>query len=133
MASSGSSWERLLLWALLLAARLAWEFFRASMFDRAERSEPTALETPRPQPAAAPPPPPPPPPVRREIPVVAAPPSPGQFVGRNAGKGGTCQVCECALEDGLTACPDCATVHHDECWTWAGGCSTYACPRRRAA
>lgn len=38
-----------------------------------------------------------------------------------------CQVCGDLLRDGLVECPRCDTVHHADCWTYAGACSTYAC------
>lgn len=36
--------------------------------------------------------------------------------------GGLCQVCGGARS---------STPHHDDCWTYAGECSTFACRERR--
>lgn len=40
---------------------------------------------------------------------------------------GSCPVCEHPLGDAPRLCATCATPHHGECWTYFGGCSTYAC------
>ena len=40
---------------------------------------------------------------------------------------GNCPVCEHPLGDATRRCGSCATPHHAECWTYFGGCSTYAC------
>lgn len=40
---------------------------------------------------------------------------------------GNCPVCEHPLDDSPRRCGACATPHHAECWTYFGGCSTYAC------
>lgn len=45
---------------------------------------------------------------------------------------GQCQVCGGGMEEGVVLCSDCRTPHHRECWSYAGGCSTYACGGRRA-
>lgn len=43
-----------------------------------------------------------------------------------------CQVCDSGLGQGsVVYCVRCATPHHDECWTYAGQCSTFACRERR--
>ena len=45
-----------------------------------------------------------------------------------------CPPCGCAIvmDELVTSCPACGTVHHAECWTRNGGCGTYACaPARR--
>lgn len=41
----------------------------------------------------------------------------------------TCQFCFCATgtADGLTACPECHSVYHTECWEENGGCAVYGC------
>lgn len=40
-----------------------------------------------------------------------------------------CQVCgeAIAVEEGAVFCRDCGTAHHEECFRYAGRCSTYAC------
>lgn len=39
-----------------------------------------------------------------------------------------CQVCGAGLEDrSVVFCRSCRTPHHDECWNYNGGCSTFAC------
>ncbi|MBI4859248.1 MAG: hypothetical protein HY815_03105 [Candidatus Riflebacteria bacterium] len=42
-----------------------------------------------------------------------------------------CQICGDALRHGQPQqlCESCETPHHRDCWEYAGGCSTYACPR----
>lgn len=40
---------------------------------------------------------------------------------------GSCPVCAHPLGQGPRRCGSCATPHHPECWTYFGGCSTYAC------
>jgi hypothetical protein len=58
-----------------------------------------------------------------------------QYVGpgyvTRVGKDSHCLVCGDSLERHVVACPRCATLHHQECWSYNGGCSTYGC--RRAA
>lgn len=48
-------------------------------------------------------------------------------------QGGTlqCAICQCPLEswETKTACPDCHTEYHLECWQENEGCATYGCPR----
>ena len=39
----------------------------------------------------------------------------------------TCQVCGEALEPPIRRCPECDTAHHEDCWEYNQGCSTYAC------
>jgi hypothetical protein len=46
--------------------------------------------------------------------------------------GSFCQVCGGSLGQGVVAyCVRCATPHHDDCWAYAGECSTFACQERR--
>ena len=41
--------------------------------------------------------------------------------------GGQCQVCGTEMADRVVQCAACGTPHHEECWLYAGECSTYAC------
>jgi hypothetical protein len=44
---------------------------------------------------------------------------------------GECQVCGGTLAQGaVVRCRRCATPHHEECWTYTGECSTFACRER---
>ena len=56
-----------------------------------------------------------------------------QYVGPGylacVAKGSRCLVCESSLELDAVACPACATLHHQDCWNYVGGCSTYGCRR----
>jgi len=45
--------------------------------------------------------------------------------------GGVCQVCGSAMEERIVLCAKCRTPHHEECWTFNGSCSTYACKEIR--
>lgn len=46
-------------------------------------------------------------------------------------KDGECQVCGGTLAQGaVVRCRRCATPHHEECWTYTGECSTFACQER---
>jgi hypothetical protein len=40
---------------------------------------------------------------------------------------GLCQVCGEKMETRVVYCARCRTPHHEECWTYVGNCSTYAC------
>lgn len=40
---------------------------------------------------------------------------------------GLCLVCGTALKDSVVHCTKCRTPHHEECWQYAGKCSTFAC------
>jgi DNA-directed RNA polymerase subunit RPC12/RpoP len=42
-----------------------------------------------------------------------------------------CSICQSPVMSGeaVTACPDCQSVFHDECWTYNGGCAVYGCPQ----
>jgi hypothetical protein len=51
-----------------------------------------------------------------------------RWMGQTEEPGGLCQVCGSAMTDRIVRCAQCATPHHEECWTYAGRCSTYACP-----
>ncbi|MBI3073737.1 MAG: hypothetical protein HYY84_16630 [Deltaproteobacteria bacterium] len=42
----------------------------------------------------------------------------------------SCQVCGEALESDVVTCERCQTPHHEECWTWNKGCSTFGCGER---
>lgn len=63
---------------------------------------------------------------------------PARTVGRiDAGRapqidlsGATCQICMHPLSARVVFCQGCVTPHHQECWEYVGGCSTYACLRR---
>lgn len=56
-----------------------------------------------------------------------------QFVGSafaaRTGHPSECQVCGASLETDVVSCPNCATLHHEECWAYNRGCSTYGCTR----
>lgn len=41
--------------------------------------------------------------------------------------GAQCRVCANAIESGLMICSACEAPHHDDCWHYNGGCSTYGC------
>jgi len=45
-----------------------------------------------------------------------------------------CQVCGYPMHEPLFRCPFCETPHHDDCWTFNRGCSTFGCagaPKRQ--
>ena len=42
-------------------------------------------------------------------------------------RAGQCPICDHPLGATPRRCGACATPHHPECWTYFGGCSTYAC------
>jgi len=42
-----------------------------------------------------------------------------------------CPVCAAAMEEAVVHCDKCRTPHHEECWTYVGQCSTYACKGKR--
>ncbi|MBI3855555.1 MAG: hypothetical protein HY293_07665 [Planctomycetes bacterium] len=45
---------------------------------------------------------------------------------------GLCQICGGSLGEGfVVVCRRCSTPHHEDCWTYAGECSTFACRERR--
>lgn len=43
--------------------------------------------------------------------------------------GATCPICQTLVssDDFVVTCPQCRQVHHRECWSEVGGCSTYGC------
>ncbi len=41
-----------------------------------------------------------------------------------------CQVCGYGMTDDVITCTLCDTPHHQECWDYVGGCSTYGCEGR---
>src|SRR5262249_50513385 len=48
--------------------------------------------------------------------------------------GSVCQICGATLGQGAVVyCIRCATPHHEECWTYVGQCSTFACTERSFA
>ena len=72
----------------------------------------------------------------REWEEIHRPPAPGALERRWAtefevllGKGTRCLVCGDSLESDLVSCTACATLHHQDCWDYARGCSTYGCRR----
>ncbi|MBI3071496.1 MAG: hypothetical protein HYY84_05140 [Deltaproteobacteria bacterium] len=44
---------------------------------------------------------------------------------------GICLVCGGPFADAAIACPKCRTPHHQDCWTYFGGCAVYACGSRQ--
>ncbi len=63
------------------------------------------------------------------------------FVSRDAGiqvieasgsSTGLCQICGAELGGQIVSCARCATPHHQDCWEYAGVCSTYGCGSREA-
>jgi hypothetical protein len=46
--------------------------------------------------------------------------------------GGNCQVCGTAMTAEIVFCARCRTPHHEECWSYAGSCATYACGESRS-
>jgi len=52
-------------------------------------------------------------------------------VSRYSATEGECQVCGVTLGQGtVVRCRRCATPHHEDCWTYTGECSTFACKER---
>jgi len=49
------------------------------------------------------------------------------WIGETKTEGGQCQVCGSEMTDRIVRCAKCGTPHHEECWRYAGECSTYAC------
>lgn len=47
------------------------------------------------------------------------------------GEAGLCPVCAASMDEGVVHCDRCKTPHHEECWTYVGQCSTYACKGKR--
>lgn len=48
--------------------------------------------------------------------------------------GATCPICQTSIgdEEFAVTCPQCSQVHHRECWSEVGGCSTYGCTQAPA-
>jgi hypothetical protein len=46
----------------------------------------------------------------------------------------SCPTCQADVQPGEATlrCPSCEQLHHRECWTEVGGCSTYGCPQAPA-
>jgi hypothetical protein len=42
-----------------------------------------------------------------------------------------CQICGEAITTELVHCRRCKTPHHEDCWEYFGGCSTFGCGERR--
>ena len=56
------------------------------------------------------------------------------ILGEGSGLGRSeCQICGAALEGLVVRCTRCATPHHQDCWEYAGRCSTYGCGERRSS
>lgn len=114
----------------VLFGPLSWlvaENERRSAEDREVQRRRGDAEAPAPRPAAG----------RVALPD---PPPSAQYVGpgfvARVGKEGHCQVCGESLTRNVVSCDRCATLHHQECWDYIRGCSTYACTRggrRRSA
>lgn len=50
------------------------------------------------------------------------------FMTVQRGEGGRCPVCgDAGAGRPLCTCRRCETMHHAECWAYAGGCARYAC------
>jgi RING finger family protein len=45
---------------------------------------------------------------------------------------GECQVCGARMIDRIVHCAKCRTLHHEECWTYNGQCSTFGCREIRS-
>jgi hypothetical protein len=43
---------------------------------------------------------------------------------------GICQVCAGEMTENVVYCAKCGTPHHEDCWTYAGQCSTFGCAER---
>ena len=41
-----------------------------------------------------------------------------------------CPVCRTTVEQEPHLCPRCHTVHHEECWAYAGGCAIFGCENK---
>ncbi len=53
----------------------------------------------------------------------------GVLSAQSAAAEGRCPVCSHFLEDPERRCEACATRHHEDCWSYFGGCAIYACSR----
>jgi len=59
---------------------------------------------------------------------------PAMRVPRTALAGSSCQICGATLGQGTVVyCVRGATPHHEDCWLYAGQCSTFACLERSFA
>lgn len=45
----------------------------------------------------------------------------------------TCPVCAAPISGEARQCPSCRAPHHDDCWSYNGGCAIFACRGRSAA
>jgi hypothetical protein len=63
-----------------------------------------------------------------------APPATDRFVFTAQQASVTCPVCLSVVQAGevVHRCPECDIVHHQECWTEVGGCSTFGCKQAPA-
>ncbi len=68
-----------------------------------------------------------PPKPRHEAPAVAAEAKDIEFVSGTVSSGGHCPVCGDSLHGAVLSCDTCTVPHHEECWKFAGRCSTYGC------
>lgn len=59
------------------------------------------------------------------------PPVEGLEIGELSSAEGQCNVCGTGLAGSIVRCESCRTPHHEECWTYVGQCSTYACKGKR--
>ena len=50
-----------------------------------------------------------------------------EWLERQSGEEGECQICGCRLDGVIVRCVKCGTPHHEDCWKYTGVCSTYAC------
>jgi len=55
--------------------------------------------------------------------------SSGVLSVESAAAEGRCPVCGQSMEEELHRCGACLTLHHEDCWTYFGGCAIYACSR----
>lgn len=48
--------------------------------------------------------------------------------------GATCPICQTGIgeDEFAVTCPQCHQIHHRECWSEVGGCSTYGCTQAPA-
>jgi len=49
--------------------------------------------------------------------------------------GASCPICQTSIAaaEAVLKCPECAQVHHRECWVEVGGCGTYGCKHAPAS
>jgi hypothetical protein len=66
--------------------------------------------------------------------LLGTPMDPGIQLGEvRIQSGGECPVCGTAMTERIVRCESCRTPHHEDCWSYMGRCSTYACSGKRAA